>query len=62
MALLKRYHVTWHEKHKGQLFCDQSSDAVIDVLKSECDAGGVAWRRPLAVEQVRQDAAEALHA
>jgi predicted Rossmann fold flavoprotein len=56
MALLKRYRVTWHEKHKGQLFCDQSSDGVIDVLKSECDAGGIAWRRPLAVEQVRQNA------
>ncbi|MBN3767465.1 NAD(P)/FAD-dependent oxidoreductase [Burkholderia sp. Ac-20365] len=53
MALLKQYRVTWHEKHKGQLFCDQSSDAVIDVLKSECDAGNIAWRRPLAVEQVR---------
>src|ERR1700743_305682 len=54
MTLLKRYRVTWHEKHKGQLFCDQSSDAVIDVLKSECDAGGIAWRRPLAVDEVRQ--------
>jgi predicted Rossmann fold flavoprotein len=52
MALLKRYRVTWHEKHKGQLFCDQSSDAVIDVLKSECDAGQVAWRRPVVVEAV----------
>ncbi|WP_229012917.1 BaiN/RdsA family NAD(P)/FAD-dependent oxidoreductase [Paraburkholderia gardini] len=57
MALLKRHRVTWHEKHKGQLFCDQSSEAVIDVLKHECDAGNVAWRRPLAVEQVRHDAA-----
>jgi predicted Rossmann fold flavoprotein len=52
MALLKRYRVTWHEKHRGQLFCDQSSDAVIDVLKSECDAGEVAWRRPVVVEEV----------
>jgi predicted Rossmann fold flavoprotein len=56
MALLKRYRVSWHEKHKGQLFCDQSSDAVIDVLKSECDAGGVAWRRPLVVEAVSRAA------
>lgn len=55
MALLKRHHVTWHEKHKGQLFCDQSSDAVIDVLKAECDVGRIAWRTPLSVEQVRQD-------
>src|SRR5579859_3908424 len=56
MALLKRHHVTWHEKHKGQLFCDQSSDAVINVLKNECDAGRIAWRTPLAVDQVRHDA------
>jgi predicted Rossmann fold flavoprotein len=55
MALLKRYRVTWHEKHKGQLFCDQSSDAVIDVLKSECDAGQVAWRRPVVVEEVSRE-------
>ncbi|MEW9582740.1 NAD(P)/FAD-dependent oxidoreductase [Paraburkholderia sp. DGU8] len=55
MALLKRHRVTWHEKHKGQLFCDQSSDAVINVLKHECDAGRVTWRTPLSVEAVRQD-------
>jgi len=56
MALLKRHHVTWHEKHKGQLFCDQSSDAIINVLKNECDAGQIAWRTPLSVEEVRRDA------
>jgi predicted Rossmann fold flavoprotein len=56
MTLLKRYRVTWHEKHKGQLFCDQSSDAVIDVLKAECDAGQVAWRRPVVVEDVSRTA------
>ena len=55
IALLKRHHVTWHEKHKGQLFCDQSSEAVINVLKSECDAGGVAWRTPSSVEKIRHD-------
>jgi predicted Rossmann fold flavoprotein len=58
MSLLKRYRVTWHEKHKGQLFCDQSSEAVIDVLKSECDAGGIAWRRPLVVDEVRHEAVD----
>lgn len=52
MALLRQHRVTWHEKHKGQLFCDQSSDAIIDVLRAECDAGKVAWRRPLPVEEV----------
>ncbi len=52
MALLRQHRVTWHEKHKGQLFCDQSSEAIIDVLRAECDAGKVAWRRPLPVEEV----------
>ena len=52
LALLRQHRVTWHEKHKGQLFCDQSSEAIIDVLRAECDAGRVAWRRPLPVEQV----------
>ncbi|KVE36302.1 hypothetical protein WS68_04670 [Burkholderia sp. TSV86] len=54
IGLLKQYRVTWHEKHKGQLFCDHSSDAIIDVLKNECEAGGVAWRRPVSVEAVRR--------
>jgi predicted Rossmann fold flavoprotein len=52
LALLRQHHVTWHEKHKGQLFCDQSSEAIIDVLRAECDEGRVAWRRPLPVEAV----------
>ncbi|SAK39026.1 membrane protein [Caballeronia glebae] len=57
LALLKQYRVKWHEKHKGQLFCDDSSETIIDVLKSECDAGRVAWRRPVAVHEIRHDGA-----
>jgi predicted Rossmann fold flavoprotein len=52
LALLKAHRVRWHEKHKGQLFCDDSSETIIDVLKRECDAGRVAWRRPVRVEEV----------
>jgi predicted Rossmann fold flavoprotein len=57
LALLKQYRVKWHEKHKGQLFCDDSSETIIDVLKSECDAGGVAWRRPVVVHEIRHGGA-----
>ncbi|PLZ00969.1 aminoacetone oxidase family FAD-binding enzyme [Burkholderia sp. WAC0059] len=57
LALLRRHRVSWHEKHKGQLFCDSSSEAIIEVLRAECDAGGIAWRRPLAVEAVRAETA-----
>ena len=44
LTLLKRYGVRWHEKHKGQLFCDDSAEQIISMLKAECDAGGVDWR------------------
>ena len=61
MALLKKHRVTFHEKHKGQLFCDVSAQDVIDVLRTECDAGGVEWRTACSVTHVRAvtDAAEA---
>jgi predicted Rossmann fold flavoprotein len=55
LALLKQYRVSWHEKHKGQLFCDDSSESVINLLKSECDAGRVAWRRPVTVDTIRHN-------
>jgi predicted Rossmann fold flavoprotein len=55
LALLKRHRVAWHEKHKGQLFCDDSSESIIELLKSECDVGGVTWRRPVTVDAVRHD-------
>jgi predicted Rossmann fold flavoprotein len=54
LALLKAHRVSWHEKHRGQLFCDHSSESIIDMLKTECAKGHVAWRRPVSVEAVRR--------
>ena len=36
--LLKRYDVPFHEKHKGQLFCDRSANDIVNVLLAECTA------------------------
>ena len=52
LDLLARYRIDWHEKHKGQLFCNDSSESIIDMLRRECEAGAVAWRRPVAVREV----------
>lgn len=57
LSLLKKHRVAWHEKHKGQLFCDNSSESIIQMLKSECDAGGVVWRKPVTVASTRHDGA-----
>jgi len=49
LSLMKRYRIAYHEKHKGQLFCDDSSEQVIAMLKAECDLGNVSWRMPCSV-------------
>ncbi len=53
VSLVKRYRIAFHEKHKGQLFCDESSEQIIDLLVRECGAGNVTWRRPVDVHEVR---------
>ena len=53
IALMQRHGIAWHEKHKGQLFCDESSDTVITMLLKECAAGGVTHWQPCAVNTVR---------
>jgi hypothetical protein len=56
IALVQRHGIAWHEKHKGQLFCDRSSDDIIEMLLRECDAGGVTRWQPCRVHAVRQSA------
>ncbi len=52
LALLKRHRIAFHEKHKGQLFCDDSAEQIIAMLKDECASGGVHWRMPCKIESV----------
>ena len=54
ISLVKRYRIGYHEKHKGQLFCDHSSDDIIELLKAECALGNVRWRLPCGVRDVRK--------
>ena len=52
IALVERHGVPFHEKHKGQLFCDRSAQDIIDLLLRECEAGQVERWQPCAVTQV----------
>jgi predicted Rossmann fold flavoprotein len=52
IGLVERHGIAWHEKTLGQLFCDESSRQIIDMLVEECRVGGVEWRQPCAVEEV----------
>jgi predicted Rossmann fold flavoprotein len=41
LALVERYGIPWHEKTLGQLFCDGSSRAILDLLLAEASLGSV---------------------
>ncbi len=41
IALVEKHGIKYHQKKLGQLFCDQSSQQVIDMLLSECADAGV---------------------
>ncbi len=58
--LIKRHAIPFHEKHKGQLFCDRSAEDIIQMLKAECDLGNVSWRMPTAVRKLGKQG-EAFH-
>jgi predicted Rossmann fold flavoprotein len=50
--LVERHGIAWHEKHRGQLFCDGSSQQIIDMLVRECERGRVERRQPCSVQRV----------
>ncbi|WP_027867919.1 NAD(P)/FAD-dependent oxidoreductase [Massilia alkalitolerans] len=54
LALVKKHRIAWHEKHKGQLFCDDSSEQIIGMLRAECAAGEVSWRMPCKVGSIEK--------
>jgi len=53
ISLVQRHGIAFHEKHKGQLFCDRSADDLIQMLLAECAAGGVQRWQPCGVKAVR---------
>ncbi len=53
LALLRRHHIGWHEKHRGQLFCDESAEDIVGMLLRECGAGAVTRWQPCAIRAVR---------
>ena len=56
IALVRRHGIAFHEKHKGQLFCDDSAEQIIRLLVAECDAGSVTRWQPCTVAAVRHGA------
>ncbi len=53
VALMQKHQIAFHEKHKGQLFCDHSAEDIITMLLAECAKGGVTRWQPCAVKNIR---------
>ena len=52
IALVQKHGIAFHEKHKGQLFCDRSAEDLIAMLLAECAAGGVTHWQPCSVKKI----------
>ena len=52
IALVERYGIAWHEKTRGQLFCDGSSQQIIDMLLEECRKAGAQLRLGVRISAV----------
>ena len=52
IAMVERRGIRYHEKTLGQLFCDESSSQITDMLKDACDLADVQWAHPCPVQSV----------
>ncbi|MBU3640701.1 aminoacetone oxidase family FAD-binding enzyme [Polynucleobacter sp. Fuers-14] len=55
IKLVTSYGINYHEKHQGQLFCDESAKQIIDLLFAECAKGNVTVRHPVSVQAIEQE-------
>lgn len=55
LALVGRYGIAWHERSHGQLFCDDSSRDILDMLLRECDDAGVRLKFKCTIDDVERD-------
>ena len=51
-ALVDKHQVGWHEKTPGQLFCDDRSQQIVDLLVNECRSASVTICTKTSIEQI----------
>ncbi len=55
IALVEKYGIAYHEKTLGQLFCDNSAQEIIDMLRNECEINGAGMYMGCDVSEVLYD-------
>jgi len=54
IALVQKYHIPFHEKKLGQLFCDNKAKDILHLLLEECDNAGVDLRLNTSINAVNK--------
>ncbi|WP_419534121.1 NAD(P)/FAD-dependent oxidoreductase [Endozoicomonas sp.] len=52
-ALVDKHHIPWHEKTLGQLFCNEQSSDIVEMLVEECRKSGVTIRLKTVLKHVK---------
>lgn len=55
ISLMERHRIAYHERNHGQLFCDDSAQQIIDMLRQECTSVGVEWRMACNVKKISKN-------
>ncbi len=55
IELVKRYDIPFHEKKLGQLFCDNKSQDILNMLLTECEQADVAIRLNTKIERIEKN-------
>lgn len=53
--LIRKHKIAYHEKTLGQLFCDQSSRQILDMLLDECRRASVTLMTDCRVSEIKRD-------
>ena len=52
ISLMNKHHIKFHEKKLGQLFCDDSAQQIIDMLKFECLQANVTLINNISIDSI----------
>ena len=55
IALVEKHRIPYHEKTKGQLFCDGSAREIVCMLEEECRTAGVTILAGVGVTEIRNE-------
>jgi len=55
IALMESHSLSWEEKSLGQLFCDQKSGAVVELLEDECRNANVTIKLKSSIQSITKD-------